>query len=260
MWGGGDYGWLEKFKGKRNLFNYFAFLGTAADQSSFVAEVPQTMSNRFFSILTSFRTGPGQSRTFGYAPKLCDISKRVLCNSEYCNKKGTCHEMPYTEVKWCKCFRGFMGKTCKEKQKIEKVNEIMNMVVTIPQLSDVYFGIEDMREFMAAQALNVKELLKSLESKLKNSVIELQKNMGNQMAFTRLVSKYYRDVSALNHLLDIRQNQNKEFSYISDKEWSGLVLKKGKISKLLKQYHKMMTGKDKVFGGEPFLVEMMKIR
>ena len=103
------------------------------------------------------------------------------------------------------------------------------MIVAIPSVSDVAFGVEDLQKMTSTEFLKTQGLIKDMEKELKASVSKLQKRLGNQAAFTQLVSKYYTSLNNLNHALDIHRNRGKEFYYISKKEWAKQLLNNGNI-------------------------------
>ena len=183
--------------------------------------------------------------------------KLVQCDDEYCNNMGTCTRVPYSSTLWCKCKKGYVGARCSKKEKIKKIGDVINMMVSIPTLSDVAFGVEDLKNMTSTHFLKTQGLIRAMEKGLKQSIANLQKNIGNQVAFTQLIAKYYSDMSALNHALTIHRQRPKEYFYVSKQAWAKEVLRHGNMGKWLRQYHIMMSGQEKVFGGEPLIVQLM---
>ena len=140
------------------------------------------------------------------------------------------------------------------------IGDVIGMIKAIPSLSDVAFGVEDLKNKISAQFLKTHSMINLMEQGLKSSISNLQNHMGNQLAFNQLISKYYVDMKDLNHALDMQRKREGEYFYVTSRKWAEGMLRDGNIGKWLKQYQAMMTGKERIFGGEPLIVQLIKKR
>ena len=137
----------------------------------------------------------------------------------------------------------------------------MGLALQIPQLADVHFAVKDLTKLMSSEFLKTRDLIESVESRLANTMKALESNVGRQIEWGQLLAKYYDSVKKLNNVLDVDQDIKTGNTHVNSTSWAGYVLKVDGIQMWLKQFHKMMSGKDTtIFGGEPLMIQLMKKR
>ena len=144
---------------------------------------------------------------------------------------------------------------------MDEVQGILDMAISIPQLDDVFFAVEDLKNLTITEAQNTRKLIRLIEQRLLASVAALEQNLENQISWSDLLSKYYEAVKNVNHALDIYKDEDKKDTSTTQEEWAEFVTKVDGMELWLKQYHKMMTGEDtSIFGDEPLMIQLMQSR
>ena len=180
------------------------------------------------------------------------------CNDKYCSNRGTCYRIPYVIYPACQCKKGWTGARCQKKFRVRAVKDILNMMVKVPRIDDVYFKLQDLQNLTSVSFLKTQDMIETMEAKLQKSISTMKSHLGSMVEFNQLISKYYADVNQLNHALDIFKTKRDEYFYVSREAWAKQVLHHGNMGKWLKSYDVMMTGKDEVFGGDPLIIQLMK--
>ena len=144
---------------------------------------------------------------------------------------------------------------------MDEVQGILDMAISIPQLDDVFFAVEDLKNLTITEAQNTRKLIRLIEQRLLASVAALEQNLENQISWSDLLSKYYEAVKNVNHALDIYKDEDKKDTSTTQEEWAEFVTKVDGMELWLKQYHKMMTGEDtSIFGDEPLMIQLLQSR
>ena len=183
------------------------------------------------------------------------------CTPAYCSNRGKCLRIPYSFTNFCFCFDGYTGNRCERKAVLKKINDVMGLAIQIPQLADVHFAVKDLTKLMSAEFLKTRDLIESVEMKLEKTMKALEDNVGKQIEWSQLLAKYYDSVKNLNNVMDVDKDMKTGNTHVNSTSWASYVLKVDGIQMWLKQFHKMMSGKDTtIFGGEPLMIQLMKKR
>ena len=209
-----------------------------------------------------FRAGPEcETEINRYTVVVFFKSKKVVKKIEggstctkMCVGESKCRYLPFSTLQQCLCPANYDGELCDERSNTSFANDLNLMLkesITIPQLSDVFFKVQDIQEDIAEGFGSINNALNSLTKTFKSAFQEFSGNMKKLFKETQLLVKYGPE---LDNLRDAIIKSNDLFSPSDEDIKNGMydeeqmlflakdLIIKLKVSKWVRMLDKMFKG------------------
>ena len=125
-----------------------------------------------------------------------------------CQNKATCLQLPFSVKEECQCPGGYDGDFCESPSTTDfmnTLNKIFSATAQVPQLSDIYYSMEDVKEDIQNGFGAVNDSLTEMTKTLSTKLIQLSSDMqtlSKDTKFNALFTPTIRD--AFNHIRGIQ--------------------------------------------------------
>ena len=132
-----------------------------------------------------------------------------------CQNNGQCRKYPYSGWQYCECKPFYQGQHCEEYSETElakTIDAMMEVTFKLPVLTDISFGISDLRDFVGASFVNMQRGISLLEAGIQSKFDRLSSSIANGFKWARLVSQYARYIQTIEYFSHCFEELPKEYN------------------------------------------------
>ena len=186
--------------------------------------------------------------------------------SRKCYGNSKCIKFPYSTEEQCQCPPGYDGTNCNERSNTtfsSTLDTLMSETAKVPQVSDVYFELQDSREEMRNGFADVGLALTKMTKLIKFELKKVQMNMDKQFKIQEWNTKYSQTITNIETKLDSKSGkiiglfdensvQNADPVKRKNAEWAAQkLIKDGILEEWQIVLENMFTGKSRLTFGAP---------
>ena len=265
---------LEKELKKKNVWKYIASLNLRKNVGGFKILADNDL--KYISELYHFKYLLKRKRERTIRTHVVIVLKsmeqagRKSC-SLTCKNTGKCILYPYSTSQYCECKPFYQGNLCQEHAKAElakTVDSMLAVTLKLPVLSDVYFDIKDLRQFVGISFANMQKSISNLESSMQRKFDQLSRKVTNQFQWANFITMYKNAIQRIEYLSHRFERLPKEHKDKKGLQEGGKKLAKAAlevdtgIRKALYQLNNLLVGKvnKPVLNHKPVLLAFMESR
>ena len=145
-------------------------------------------------------------------------SSALVKDDNKCTKKcyGTsaCKTLPFSTKEECQCPPGYDGDLCDKRSNTtfsSALDSLMSTTAKVPQLTDVFFQLKDVREEISNGFVEVGRALKRMTASFGRSINKLQKNMVKLFTEVNFNIKYSQIIQKIQRAITLSEPLFKVF-------------------------------------------------
>ena len=169
-----------------------------------------------------------------------------------CKNHGKCKRYPYSSSQYCQCKPFYQGNLCEKHSRApfaKTIDSMLAVTLKLPVLSDVYFDIKDLRQFVGVNFANMQRSISKLESSMQRKFNQLSNEIKDQFKWSKFITIYRTAIQTIeyySHRFERlpKEHTNEEALERYGRKLATSVLKDHHgIRKALYQLNNMLAGK-----------------
>lgn len=180
--------------------------------------------------------------------------------------KGRCVLLPRSTSSVCVCKPYHEGDNCQSYDKINlatSVDSMLTITAQIPKITDVFFELLDMKDFIGASLGRLHDSIAALDAKLQKQFENINHKITHEFRWANLITRYSGRLSDLKHYLHLFQNlKSSNVNYETKKiKFAKAVLHHERIPRWVLDLNYLIVGRSDglILNHKPLLFIMMEM-
>ena len=127
------------------------------------------------------------------------------CNIS-CLNGAPCKNFPFSTTYFCECKHFFYGPRCEYRSNVtlaSNLESMMKQTTKIPKLTDIYFELHDVRNYIGSSLGNIQNAITRLGESSAKSFLELHEDLSQQFQWIGLVTAYGDQIQTLHYYIKL---------------------------------------------------------
>lgn len=194
---------LSSFKDelqKQGVWKYVKSFAMLDDDKHFYQANGANQLASFFE-----RTFQGNDYRMFFTLKSTEELESPQCSLS-CQNGGSCRRLSYSCNSYCYCAQLFYGRECEyhtNTTMASNLEAMVNQMMKIPKVFDVYFEIKDMSNFIGSSLGRIQRAISHLDKNIGKAFVKLHDYLSDQLAWVGTVTTYGDPIKSLQYFIQL---------------------------------------------------------